>query len=149
MHSREREGGCGMDGIKRMKEKKERRGEKNVQSFFYPQVKYRKPREAAWLMWNTADKPNVGQRRASSNSSFRKLLLLIFKGGFNLWGKKTSIKRLPWLLRKPYVQTTTLFARIKKGRIQLRLEFWPQWPKNQLQNSKIDKTYLNVKTHYI
>ena len=86
-----------------------------------------------------------------SNSSTRKLLLLIFKGGVYRGGKITAIERLPWLSLKTYVQTTSPFVGVKKGRVLLRLELLPQCSKNQLRNSNsnTNKTYLNVKAHYI
>ena len=36
---------------------------------------------------------------------------------------------------KPLTQTASLFARVKKGRVLLRLEPWPWCSKNQLQSS--------------
>ena len=41
---------------------------------------------------------------------------------------------------KPHTQTASLFARVKKGRVLLSLEPWPQCSKNQLQSSN-DKNY--------
>ena len=35
---------------------------------------------------------------------------------------------------KPHVQTTSLFERIKKGRVLLRLELWPKCCKISLRN---------------
>ena len=48
----------------------------------------------------------------------------------NLKKNNIAIKRLPWLKLKPLVQTTSTFARVKKGCVLLNLEIRPQFSKN-------------------
>ena len=48
---------------------------------------------------------------------------------------KTAIERLTWPTLKLHVQTASLFVRVKKGCVLLRLEPWPQCSKSQLQSS--------------
>ena len=91
-----------------------------------------------------AEQKNPTGQWLGSNSSVRKLLLLIYKGDI-YWGKNIAIERLLWLSLKSYVQTISPFAQVMKRCIQLRLKLWLQCLKNQLQNSKLKQKHKLLK----
>ena len=62
------------------------------------EVRWVNPTSGQWYASSDVGKKNPTSQQPGSNSSVRKLILLIYKGGVNWWDKNTTIERLPWLL---------------------------------------------------